>query len=89
MFEGIRHISCNDDFTCAIYATEGVSGSVSFHSSEHRSAVSSSIGPTDAVRECSTSHFRGDCSGRLMVRVADEVINYSQQENSNVEIPTL
>ncbi|WP_341706502.1 hypothetical protein [Halopseudomonas sp.] len=77
MFEGIRHISSQDDFTCAIYDAEVVSGSLSFHNSEHRSAVSSNIGPADAVRECSASHFLGEYSGRFMARVAEEVNDYS------------
>lgn len=77
MFEGIRHISSRDDFTCALYQAEDVFGVFSFHSSEHRTAVSGSTGPSDAVRECSASHFRGWRSGPFMVRVADEVNDYS------------
>ncbi|WP_425221736.1 hypothetical protein [Pseudomonas sp.] len=77
MFEGIQHNSSADGITCASYSADGVYGWVSFHVSENRSSVASKLGPDDAFRECAASHFYGRVVGKFMVRVTDEVSDYS------------
>lgn len=78
MFESIQHNKYSDvELTCASYQADGVYGSISFSANGKRCTVISSIGPSEAIRQCSTSHFLGEFSGKLRARADEEVHDFS------------
>ncbi len=77
MFEAIRHISSTGSITSVSYRAGEVIGHVSFHACEQRSCVISSIGPDEAVRECSASHYYGSFSRRQRARTGEAITDLS------------
>lgn len=59
MFEAIRHNYSGDGMTGSTYTDGEVEGYVSFMTEPERTGVISALGPPEAVRECSLSHWLG------------------------------
>lgn len=79
MFDSIHHNRLSDDkITCAsYYAGDDVFGLISFSANGERCEVLSSIGPIEAMRHCSASHFLGKSTGRLLALSDEEISDYS------------
>jgi len=76
MFDAIKHHGSDGGLTSASYMDGEVQGYISFSSAPDRTGVISAIGPYEAVRECSISHWVG-FGGRYRARARDEVSCYA------------
>jgi hypothetical protein len=78
MFEGIhynRHSQPGQ--TCCTYFSGDVSGVFSFHVNEERAALNSQLGPIEATRSNTSSHYYSRVLGRHASRTDEEVSDYS------------
>ena len=76
MFEGIKHSFSSDGMTGASYTDGEVAGYVSFMTEPDRTGVMSAVGPEEAVRECSLSHWVG-FRGRYRAAAREHVELYA------------
>lgn len=76
MFEGIKHSFSSDGMTSASYTDGEVAGYVSFMTEPDRTGVMSAVGPEEAVRECSLSHWLG-FRNRYRATTREEICDYA------------
>ena len=78
MFEGIEHNRHSSaGHTCCTFFDGDVSGVFSFHVNDQRAALNCQLGPIEATRSNSSSHYYSHTLGRHVARTADEVHDFS------------
>ncbi len=78
MFEGIHYNRHSQHgLTCCTYSSGDVSGVFSFHVNDQRAAMSFQLGPLEATRSNSSSHYYSHTLGRHVARTEDEVHDFS------------
>lgn len=78
MFEGIHYNRHSQPgHTCCTYFSDDVTGVFSFHVNEQRAAMSCQLGPIEATRSSTSSHYYSHTLGRHVARTADEVNDFS------------
>lgn len=78
MFEAIHYNRHSQPgHTCCTYFSDAVSGVFSFHVNDQRATLLGQLGPLEATRSNTSSHYYSRTLGRHVARTEDEVHDFS------------